>query len=292
MGVDFRQQRNSQTNFSNSSGSYTFSTNWTKGPLDNSTAAPLGQDFASFLLGLPTSGNFDVNSSRTNRAGYYALFLQDDFQAKRNLTLNFGLRYEFETPTTELFNRTTNGFDFTTPNPISAAALAAYALNPITEIPANQFRVNGGLLFAGSNNRALYSTSKSAISPRAGFAWTPAFLGGKTVLRGGMGIFFVPYGVTGYNQTGFNQRTELVATNDGYLTPAATLSNPFPSGILQPIGSSQGLATYLGRDVSFYNPNPAAPYSLRWNFDIQRELARNTVLQTGLYGQSRGPSDD
>jgi hypothetical protein len=284
IGVDLRQQRNSQINYGSSSGSYTFSTNWTRGPLDNSSAAPLGQDLASFLLGLPTSGAWDVNSARTNQNGYYAFFVQDDYRPARNLTLNLGLRYEFETPTTERYNRTTNGFDFTTPNPISAQVTAAYAKSPIAEIPAGQFKVPGGLLFASPDRATLYSTNKQSFSPRAGFAWTPASLGGKTVFRGGTGIFFFPYGVTGYSQTGFNQRTDLVASNDGFLTPYATLNNPFPQGIQQPAGSSQGLATFLGRNVTFFNPTLAAPYSVRWNFDIQRQLSKDLVLEAAYLG--------
>jgi hypothetical protein len=283
-GVDLRQYRNSQINYGSASGSYTFGTNWTRGPLDNSSASPLGQDLASFLLGLPTAGAFDVNSARTNSSGYYALFLQDDWRVSSSLTVNVGLRYEFETPTTERYNRTTNGFDLTSANPISAQALAAYAKSPIAEIPASQFRVPGGLLFAGPGNRELYTTPRKSFSPRFGFAWTPKFLGGKTVLRGGTGIFYQPYGVTAYNQTGFNQRTDLVPTLDSYLTPAATLSNPFPNGILQPIGSSQGLATFVGRNVAFFNPHPLAPYSLRWNFDIQQQLSKDLVLEVGYMG--------
>lgn len=283
-GVDLRQQRNSQTDFGSASGSYTFSTNWTKGPLDNSSAAPLGQDFASFLLGLPTSGQLDVNSARTNSAGYYAFFAQDDYRPARNLTLNVGLRYEFETPTTEKYNRTTNGFDFTSPNPIGAQVLAEYAKNPIPEIPVSAFRVNGGLLYASPSRRELYTTSKSNVSPRVGLAWTPGGMGGKTVIRAGVGMFYFPYGVTGYNQTGFNQRTNLVPTNDSYLTPYATLSNPFPQGIQQPIGASQGLATFLGQSVTLENPNLASPYSIRWNFDVQRQLSPNTVIEAAYTG--------
>ena len=284
IGADLRQYRDSQTDYGLASGTYTFSTNWTRGPLDNATAAPLGQDLAAFLLGLPTGGNFDVNSSRTNKAGYYAFFFQDDYRVQKNLVLNLGLRWERETATTERYNRTTNGFDFTTPSPVAAAAMAAYVKNPIPEIPASQFKVNGGLLFAGPNNRELYTTSSRAFSPRFGFAWTPAALGSKTVFRGGTGVFFLFYGITGFNQYGFNQSNQLVATLDGYLTPAVTLSNPFPNGISQPVGAANGLSTFLGQQVAFSNPHLAQPYSIRWNFDIQHELGKNLVLQVGYMG--------
>jgi hypothetical protein len=140
------------------------------------------------------------------------------------------------------------------------------------------------LLFASPDRATLYTASKNSFSPRLGFAWTPSALGGKTVFRAGTGIFFFPYGITGFNQTGFNQRTDLVPSNDSFLTPYATFSNPFPQGIQQPIGASQGLATNIGRSVTFFNPDLAAQYSIRWNFDIQQQLTKNTVFEIAYTG--------
>lgn len=284
MGTDVRLYRESSASFGNSGGQYVFRSNWTRGPLDNSTQAPLGQDLAAFLLGLPTGGGFDRNAARTNQAGYYALFLQDDFRAKSNLTFNLGIRYERDLPTTERYNRTVNGFDFNTPNPITAAAAAAYARNPIPEVPVSQFRTPGGLLFASPSNPNLYNTQSHYFSPRFGFAWTPAALGNKTVIRGGVGVFFFAFGTQGITQTGFSQNTPVVASLNSFLTPNATLANPFPTGIQQPTGSSLGLATFLGRGVSYSNPNPQNPYSIRWTFNVQRELRGNMVVEAGYVG--------
>jgi len=284
MGADLRLYRESSFSYGNSSGAYSFGSQWTRGPLDNSTAAPLGQDLASFLLGLPTGGSFDVNASRTNQAGYYALFLHDDFRVKPTLTLNMGIRYERDLDTTERYNRSVNGFDFTTANPISAQATAAYNRAPIAEIAAGQFRTPGGLLFAGPGNRSVYKTNPNYFSPRFGFAWTPAALGGKTVIRGGAGVFFFAFGTVGINQTGFSQSTPVVASLNSFLSPSATLANPFPTGIQQPTGSSLGLATFLGRGVAFANPDPQNPYSIRWTLNVQRELPGNMILETGYVG--------
>lgn len=109
-------------------------------------------------------------------------------------------------------------------------------------------------------------------------------LGTRTVIRGGVGVFIFPIGATGVNQIGFSQSTAFVPTLDGFLTPSATLSNPFPNGIQQPTGSSLGLATFLGKGISFYNPNPLNPYSIRWNLDVQHQLAKNMVLELGYTG--------
>ena len=77
---------------------------------------------AAFLLGMPTAGSWDMNASSSNQAGYLAVFLQDDFRVTRSLTLNLGLRFERNFPTTERYNRNVAGFDFTTPNAITTAA--------------------------------------------------------------------------------------------------------------------------------------------------------------------------
>ena len=284
VGTDLRWARESGIDFGYASGNYTFSTNWTRGPFDNSTGAPLGQDFASFLLGLPTGGGLDINSFRTNQAGYYAFFIQDDYRVRPNLTLNLGLRHERDLPTTERFNRSVNGFDFTTLNPVNAAASAAYNANPIVEIPVGQFKVPGGLLFANSSNREVYRTHAKYIDPRFGFAWTPALLGGGTVIRGGAGVFIFPLNTTGVNQLGFSQNTAFVPTQNSYLTPYATLSNPFPTGILQPTGSALGLSTFLGKNLTYFNPNPLNPYSIRWNLSVQRQIGKNLVAEVGYTG--------
>lgn len=283
-GLDFRETRESQIDYGFSNGDFSFGNGWTNGPLDNAPAAPIGQDFAAFLLGMPTGGGFDLNAARTNHNRYYAMFLQDDFRVKSNLTLNMGLRWEAETPTVERFNRTLNGFDNTTANPIAARAIAAYNANPIPEIPVGQFRVNGGVLFASPSNRAIYRTPKANFSPRIGFSWSPPALKGKSVVRGGVGLYYFNFGVIGNQAPGFSQSTPFVASLDGLLTPASTLASPFPNGIQQPSGSTLGLETFLGRAITFYNPTPSYPYSARWQMSIQHELSPNMMVEIGYMG--------
>ena len=282
-GADARELRESSSGYGYSEGQYSFGTNWTRGPLDNSTSAPLGQDLAAFMLGMPTGGGFDINSFRTNQSKYLAVFVQDDWRVKTNLTLNLGIRFEHDFPGTERFNRSLSGFDLTTPNPIAAQAMAAYAQHPDPALPVGQFKVPGGPLFAGPSNPNIYNPQSKMFSPRFGFAWTPK--GGKTVIRGGTGVFMFPLGSASYvNQPGFSQSTSVVPTLNSYLTPSATLSSPFPDGFQHPTGASLGLATYLGKGITYFNPSIRNSYSYRWELDVQRELPGNAVFEAAYIG--------
>jgi len=285
-GTDLRTQRESSNSYGQSSGNFGFNQNWTRGPLDNSPTSPLGQDMAAFLLGLPTGGSFDINATRTQSAKYISFFVQDDIRLKSDLTINVGLRYEKETGMIERWNRTTVGFDRTAQLSITNAAKAAYAARPISLLPASSFNPVGGIIYANDDNRAVYSTPSTNFSPRFGFSWSPRWLGGgKTVLRGGVGIFYNTFGVQGgIQQPGFSQRTPLVATLNNFLTPAASLANPYPNGIQRPIGSSLGVNTFLGQSVRYYSRDIDQPYTLRWSFNVQRELASNLVLELGYMG--------
>jgi len=284
-GVDGRLYRESNVGFGNSAGSYLFRTDYTRGPTNSSPTAPLGQDLAAFLLGLPSNGGgFDVNTARTNQAGYYALYFQDDYRVRPNLVLNLGVRYDKDLGTSERYNRSLDGFSSSASLPISGAAMAAYQANPASLLPASQFRVAGGPGFASSDNPQIYNTKSHYFSPRLGFAWTPAGASGKTVIRGGFSQFYFPIITTGVNQPGFSQTTQVVGSLDSYVTPNVTLSNPFPNGIQAPSGSSLGAATNIGKSITFYNPEPLNPYSLRWAFGVQRQLAKNLVIEVGYIG--------
>lgn len=282
-GADLRQYRLGSVGFGYSSGLYSFNNNWTNGPFTTSAAAPIGQDLAALLLGLPTGGEFDQLSQAAYRQDYIAFFVQDDWRILRNLTLNLGLRYDQDFPTTERYNRNVNGFDFGA-NPIQSAAQAAYAAHPIPEIPASQFAAPGGLTFASAGNPDIYHTASHLFSPRVGFAWTPGGADGKTVLRGGFGMFAFPNDITTsvLNQTGYSLITPLTPTQSNYLSPYATLANPFPSGLqgTQPLNTT----TALGTSVSFDNQHLLNPYSIRWDFDVQRQLGSNFVVELGYEG--------
>ena len=214
----------------------------------------------------------------------FAWYVQDDWKATRKLTVNLGLRQELEFGETERYNRANAGFDFTAASPVQAAAQANYALNPIPQIPVGQFKVPGGQLFAGDGKRALYKLAPHNFMPRVGLAY---LLNPNTVLRAGYGIFFETFGAdfVAVTQNGYSQTTTMVPSVDNGLTFQATLqNNPFPDGILQPTGASGGLNTFLGRAVSFFNPNNLHGYSQRWSFSVQRQFTQRVLVEIGYTG--------
>src|SRR5260370_3247405 len=141
MGYDFRAYRENSNPTAHAAGRYDLTTHFTRGPLDNSTAATIGQELASFLLGVPTGGLIDRNVARSNQTLYNGGFFHDDWKVNQRLTLNLGLRYELEGATTERYNRNIRGFDPNRRNAIEPAAQAAYAGNPIPHIHAAAFTV-------------------------------------------------------------------------------------------------------------------------------------------------------
>lgn len=279
-GADIRKQIESSNTFGNSSGLFTFNPDWTRAA-SNAANARIGQDLAGFLLGLPTGGNFQVNATRTQQSYYGAFFLQDDWRIKTNLTLNLGLRYEIESGTTERYNRTLAGFDPNAQTSIVSAAIANYTAAPSSILPVSQFNPRGGVYFATPDKNTIYDPYKYGFSPRFGLSWQPSWTKGM-VVRGGVGLFIATFGTFGIQQPGFSRQTDLVSAAGGvFLTPVATLSNPFPNGILQPVGNSLGSDTFLGQTVRTVDRKLGAPQTWRWNFNIQKTVGKNSVFEIG-----------
>lgn len=279
-GGEYRLFRESNYTFSNQVPRINFDATWTNGPFDNSPGAPMGPGMASFLLGIPSSGQITVNPSSADQSTYTAFYMQDDWKVTSRLTVNLGLRYEYESPIVERYNRSVRGFDFTSANPIEAEAQRNYAGSPLPEIAAGQFRAPGGLLFAGVNGqpRGLWASDRNNLAPRVGFAWQ---LSPKTVFRGGYAIFFVPVGNdrADVNQGGFSQRTTLVPSTDNGQTFVASLANPFPNGFAQPRGAAGGLSTDVGQAVSHFREKVLNGYMQRWSLGVQRQLPRRIVVE-------------
>ena len=223
-----------------------------------------GNGFASLLLGYPTTGTSPYNPALAYSSHYYAAFAQDDWRVTPRLTLNLGLRWDVETPLTERYNRQNDGFAFGAASPL--------------QVPG--YSLTGGLLFLANGNRTPFVADYNNVQPRIGAAFR---VNDKTVLRGGFGVYYLPTFDTGYNN-GFAVTTPYDASDNGNATPAGSLSNPFPNGLLQPSGSAKGLATLMGTSISFADPVRTIPYDLQFSFGLQRQLPLGFLADASYVG--------
>ncbi len=266
-GAEYRRLRMDFQDLGDAPGTYTFTGAFTQAN-PNVSGDGTGSDLADLLLGYPVSGQVETSTFLHTYLDYHAIFAQDDFRINRRLTLNLGVRYESETGLKEDYNQLAVGFDRT----------ATAQLAPGTS-------VSGGILFAGLNGnpRDVGSLSRLKFAPRLGAAFQ---LSSNTVLRGGYGILYAPirYDPIAALAPGYTQYTSLVASNDGNQTPAGTLDNPFPSGLLKPTGNAAGLLTGIGSDVTSFDQEFKAPRVQQFSVDIERELPGRIALQAGYIG--------
>ena len=246
--------------------SFSFSRSFTQGPNPNTAGATSGFGFASFMLGTPAGGNIGYGAPNTETVKNFALFAQDDWKVTQTLTLNLGLRWEYEGGITDRFNAISN-FD------------------PNVKTSVNGVNLIGGLAYPGVNglSRGHRDAECTNFQPRIGFAWQ--FMP-KTVVRGGYGISYLPTtGIfTSLDRSGFSLNTPLVASIDGGFTPNDTLANPFPNGKLPPINSSQGALSLLGQSISGNLRDLRRGYSQQWSLSLQREFRGNWLVEAGYMG--------
>jgi carboxypeptidase family protein len=239
-----------------------FDGQWTAGPGDHSTlSATTGFPEADFWLGLPEAVQRGVDTGTWGqRSNVFAGYLQDDWRATGDLTVNLGLRYETHTPWGEVHNR-----------------------------QANFGEITGTEYFAGqsgcpyNNCNALYNSYNGGFDfqPRIGFAWNPSFLNKKTVVRGA-------YTTSTYLEgTGTNLRLPLNP-------PFAEEHNTFYDALTFP-GSitDQGFTVltspsdpFANAVIRLWNPDVKPSLAQQWNFSIERQLPYDTVISLGYVGQN------
>jgi hypothetical protein len=242
------------------------------------------QDVATFLTGFPTGGSIEINGVRSNDTWYHGVFVQDDWKLSNRLSLNLGLRYEYEAAPRESQNRNVRGFDPNAVLSITSRAEAAYAANAIPQIAASAWRARGGVQFASDSTPEFWKAKTNNIQPRVGFAYR---LNDKTVLRGGWGLYASPFVLSnGINQMGYSQSTPFTASQDRGLTFASTLNNPYPSGVLQTAGNTLGPNTFLGQSLTRFMPVDGVKNTQlsRYLVTVQRELPGQWLLEFGYVG--------
>ena len=237
---------NGRVGFMNFSGQYT------AGPNAGSPSSP-GLADADFLLGYPTTLGVGIGTGlwgqrKITLAGY----VQDDWRVNKSLTLNLGIRWEYNSPLVEVENRQSN-FEFYT----------------------------GKVLVAGQDgaSRALYSPYYGGWQPRLGFAWNPSSLHKKTVVRGaytiasymeGMGVgarlplnppFATQYGAI------YTGNTTVGSTTDQGLT-VLKANDPFK-----------------GAAVQLWDPKLRPAVVQQWSFFLEQQLPTDVLMSVGYVGQ-------
>ncbi|MCP9494852.1 MAG: TonB-dependent receptor [Pyrinomonadaceae bacterium MAG19_C2-C3] len=277
VGGDFRYQQYTPSNQNNTSGTFNFGRGQTAGfNSADGTAGNTGNGFASFLLGQVGNANIAIVPNIVQwRSQYYAGFVQDDWKVSGNLTLNLGVRYDVDVPRRELYNRFSN-FSPTTPNPGAG-------------------NLPGAVVFANSSGNTRFAdTYKKAIGPRVGFAYSPdrnggligALTGGagKTVIRGGFGIFYQALLYADFGESyarGFNSRPDFspaVGFNPAFQLDQGLPQNfprpPFVDPTIQNLQNTEYIAPSFGRP----------PMITNYGGELQRELSPDLILTLGYIG--------
>lgn len=299
-GIDFRGQiRNDAGANGFSAGNFTFDNTFTQAT-DNGAipAASIGHSWAAFQLGIPTTSSIDNNTSLSQNNPYFGWYGMDTWRLRHDITLTLGLRMEYETGPTERYNRAIGGFDPTIQLPIAADAKAAYAANPIPQLPVSSFNVQGGDYYLGADGRTRQLWQNQLMFlPRVAAAWQAS---SKTVLRAGYGIYYDTLNslVESAPQNGFScTQTNTSSDNSGVSfnlgNPAngiAPVSNPFPSMIggnapCQPYGSSLGPNYQTGRGFNFIPYGREHPRGQRWRGSVQRQIGNDMVVEATYWGQ-------
>lgn len=266
-GGDYRRILQSFRSARNAEGSFVF-TGFATAEYAAGSPQPLpdtGYDFADFLLGSPqqTSVQFGA-TSYDFRANAFDFFAQDDWRVLPSLSLNIGLRYEYNGPYTEAQNRIANlevGAGFATAVPV---------------VPAGAVVPPGPGTFATSSTPSLLQPDRNNFAPRVGIAWKPAK---KAVVRAGYGVNYnlAQYGIMIQNFA-FQPPFANTATNatdiTGLTGPSPlTLVNGFPAVPQKTVTNNFAV-----------DPNYALGYVQIWNLDLQRELPGSVVLNAGYNG--------
>jgi hypothetical protein len=262
-------------------GGFNFGQEFTFGPDPNAPAASTGDAFAAFLLGHPSGGGISVSSPIDASFQYWSGFAQDDVRVTSKLTLNLGLRYDFEQGLRERENRFITGWAFDEPFPIQVGGLRP------DEAP---LVLTGGFRYAGVDGAPTHQGDPNPwqFAPRLGALYA---VDERTAIRGGYGLFWAPSQGIGADEggtatTGYNIGTSYIATGANPFVPCdgCSLTNPFPAGINQPVGGSQGRLTGVGNSVSFIDPHSRLGYLHRYSIDVQRELPHQLAVGIAYLG--------
>ncbi len=238
---------------------------------------PQGNPFASLLFGYPDNGSsiniFPAVANKSKETGFY---FQDDWKVTPRLTLNLGLRYEWSTPYTERFNRV----QFSDFGGASGMTVDLSGGDPsLQAIGLGPKQLIGTTLFPNTTGMRSVPVDRNNFGPRLGFAYQ---LNSNTVVRGGVGVYYGMSVATNfqYPGTAFRKSATMFFTLDNFNTRAATLSNPFPSGLSGPQNQQYGKLAEWGyanaNDLGKTQAQNADIY--QWNLGVEHLLPSQIVI--------------
>ena len=244
-------------------GAYFFDRLYTQGPNPLQNTATGGSGFASFLLGVPISDRISIDPRLKVHARYYGLYVQDDLRITSKLTANLGLRWEYTTPWADKFG--------------SIGYWDGKGTEPVTG--------RQGVFAFTQPNQYQTDPNKKNFGPRVGLAYS---VNPKTVIRAAGAIFYAPTdtlnpGTSDWGNGFFSLDEGSLGPPSPYPntpSPGGSWSNPFATGIL--IGSRG--QTFPGQNVRTFYRQHDLPLLMDWNFNVQRMLTGNVMVQVGYVG--------
>jgi hypothetical protein len=311
-GLEYHYEAKGNVSPGNAYGTFTFGSGLTQQATAHAATNNGGTDafmgVASLLLGMPTSGSIDNNTTYYATRPYWAGYVQDTWRVTNRLTIDLGLRYEFQYAYEDRYNRMSSQFDISAVNPVSSAVLAAWnadaaaynATNPKYPYPAAPSAILGVWRFAGKDGypRRKNYTDWTNGAPRLGIAYR---INDKTVLRTGLGVYYQSDTNNINGQTGFSISTPYLANVNSPSLPSAcdnggcqngvptgpySLVNPFPNGLLQPQGTSLGLLANIGSGGTTNILTYKIPRTYQYSFGLQRQLPWSMMLDVSYAGNN------
>jgi Carboxypeptidase regulatory-like domain/TonB dependent receptor-like, beta-barrel len=260
-GVDLRGNQLNTRPLGNLAGTFNFTAAQTGIPGVNL----VGHSFASFLLGGIQSASVGVPLGLGGRTAYYAAYAQDDFKVTPKLTLQLGVRFEYQPPALEQYDRTSN-FDLTVRDPLTG--------------------MMGAVVFAGdgtgrTGRRTFVDSEKTDFGPRLGAAYTVTE---RTSLRGGYGIFYGANVFNGFSSVPFSRGFGGTNNISNPLAHTSVFSwdNGYPDAFVAP--AIDPTSWRLG-GVTHWDPDAGrVPRTHQWNANVQREVMKNLTVDVGYLG--------
>ena len=238
-----------------------------------------GEPMADFMLGWLDSARRQLDAAGPyHLISNYSGYVQDDFKVAPSLTLNVGLRYELMKPPREKFG----AWSMFVP---SLGKVVISSTGTLSQSEFDQRIQSSGVaqyVTMASNvglPPTITKTDYTNFAPRFGFAWRP-WGGTRSVVRGGYGIF---YGASSLYRMDEYSDVYPFSINESYSRNTSnplivTASNPFPAA-RKSVG---GVTSTYGQEA-----DPQSQYLQSWNFTVEREIARETVIEVA-YAGSKG----